>query len=433
MSRSVHALILKFGLVQAGISAISGMIAPIIFLLFMSKGIELHEMGILLAVATISTVVLEVPFGALADRYGRKKTFIAGELILLFVVIGFWWSSSFAELIVFMILNGLSIALFSGTIDALFVEQFNVVSRDGETNLMEAQASVNIFQMIGLAVGAVFSGLIPVWFSFVSDSYDSIGFYEVGFVFLVPLILIHMLCTFYFVGESESMGEPVGSNFFREVHSTIKSAFDVIVENPVFKPLLLIDFISGVAFISLEQLWQPMLSTLVDSKESLWLFGILFALNYVCMAVGQGCSIPLSRVFKNNYSNMLLVLEFCTGLLFFIFAIQSDLYGFIVVYLLLHVVVGISMAPGSAMFHEKIPESRRSTILSVKSLIAQGGATAGALVAGYTAHYFSISIAWSIAGFVFIISSFLYLLPSISNLSKDMAIVLNKRFQPQPE
>lgn len=418
----MNKLIIRFGVISAGITALSGIIAPVLYLLFMDKGMGLLEMGMLLATSTFCAAAFEIPFGSLADRLGRKKVFLIGEACLFFVVIGFWLADSFQALLLVMAINGLSTALFSGTIDALFVERFNQTKGASSTNLMEAQAQVGMFQVLGLAIGAVSAGLLPGWLSFVSDEVSFIGFYEINFVLLIPLILLHMFATDKFIEESSVARKFEGiSSMLSDAKQIISDSAKELSLSPVLKVLLLMEFLGGVSFVSLEQLWQPTLSELVNDKEMTWIFGLIYASNFVFMAIGQGLSIPLAKLFKHNYAPLLLILELILGGLFVVFAFQGSLTGFIVVYFLINLVAGMVVAPGVTMFHEKVREEHRSTMLSIKSLITQAGAMLGALVAGVLAHKYGMSVAWTVAGIIGAVSALFYLMPSVLTLSTEMS------------
>jgi MFS family permease len=418
-------IILKFGLVQGGVTAINGVIAPIMFLLFMDKGLGLLEMGMLLATSTLCVVLFEIPFGSLADNFGRKKVFLMGESILILVMAGFWLAESFYSLMFFMALNGISTALFSGTLDALFVERFNEKKKDTSMNLLEAQASLGSFQVLGLALGATTAGLIPGWFESITSGTTLIDFYEINLVILLPFLLIHMLVTYKIIDESSMVkNRQKERSMLSDMGEIISRTGKELASCPILKVLLVMDFLGGVSFITLEQLWQPMLSEIINEKESTWMFGIIYALNFVCLGIGQGLSIPVAKLFKNHYAPMLIVCEFIIGGLFIVFAFQGSLSGFITVYLVLHLFTGMAVAPNVAMFHEKVKEEQRSTMLSVKSLITQAGALGGALMAGYIANKFGIATAWILAGIVTFISALFYLVPAIITFSKEMAVDL---------
>ena len=278
----MNATLRNFGIVIGTISAIQGVIAPVLYLMLLDKGITLFELGILLAILTFFGLILEIPFGTLADNFGRKKIFLTGEAVLLFAVFGFWLADSFAELAVVMALNGTGTALISGTIDALFVEKHNEEAKNGtgSLNTQQSQAAFGTFQAAGLALGSIFAGVIPLIFEPFTSGTDLIGFYEINVVLLIPLVLMHFALTFFLIPES---GLKL-SNSIREsvvaIKPFVKDTFGKLKGNHTLVILLVMDFLGGVAAISIDQLWQPRMAELIDAKTTTWAFGLVFTVNF---------------------------------------------------------------------------------------------------------------------------------------------------------
>lgn len=417
-------IIQKFGVVIAGITAIQGVIAPVLYLMLLDKGITISELGILLAILTLFGLVFEIPFGTLADNFGRKKIFLFGEFFLIFAIAGFWLADNFWELAFVMMLNGMGTALISGTLDALFVEKHavEVEEKRSEINLQQAQAYFGTFQAIGLALGGIIAGFLPIWFKFFTDKTSLINFYEINLVFLIPLVIIHLILTALIIPESQTVHS---SNSLRKSISDIKpfmvGAFKVIAKSKVLLILLVLEFFGGLGAMSIEQLWQPQFAQIIDAKSTTWAFGLLFTANFILVAVGQGISIPLGRLFGQNYNNMLIVLELILVILLLLFSFQESAIGFIVFYLLLSLVAGSTVSPFMAMFHEKVPEKSRSTLLSIKSMFLQSGLMIGALLAGSIAENYDIKTAWRVSAGILFFAILFYLLPSIREFGREFA------------
>ncbi len=429
-------IIQKFGFIIAGLTAIQGVIAPVLYLMLLDKGITLAELGVLLAILTFFGFVFEIPFGTLADNFGRKKIFLVGEFLLIFAIVGFWLADSFIELAFVMMFNGMGTALISGTLDALFVEKHaaEVTEKQVEMNLQQAQAVFGTFQAIGLAVGGLIAGFLPIWFKNFTDSTPLINFYEINLVFLIPLVIIHLILTALIIPES-SLAQTSNSihKSFREIKPFIAEAFKIIAKSRVLLILLVLEFMGGLGAISIEQLWQPQFAGIIDAKSTTWAFGLLFTANFILVAVGQGVSIPLGRLFGNNYNRMLIVLELILVGLLLLFSFQETAFGFIVFYLLLSLVAGATVSPFMAMFHEKVPERSRSTLLSIKSMFLQSGLMIGALLAGFLAETFNIKMAWQIAAGILFFATFFYLLPSIREFGRELANKESAKQKAEPE
>lgn len=420
----MQGLVLRFGIMQAMITAVGGILAPVMYLMFADKGLQLDQIGILVAVATLSAMCFELPFGVLADNYGRKRVFIVGECLLLVVAAGLWLADSFEMLLVFMALSGMSTALFSGTLDALFVEKFIANQSEGGMTLQQAQASFGIFQVLGIAAGSLLAGLLPGWLRGFTDASASIGFYEINCVLMIPLVLMHMGLTVLLIEESAHAAPQRRETFVATLKPFVATTVSVLRSSRTLQVLLFIDLLGGMAMISLEQLWQPRLAEFVDQRDSTWIFGALFAANYVCMAAGQALSIPLTRLFGQRYDLMLVAAELGLGTMFVVFALQQSLTGFAIAYLGLFLVAGLTLPTFLTLFHMVIPEAHRSTMLSVKSLFTQGGAMGGAILAGFLAKGFGIATAWTVAGAIMVLSASMYLMPAVRRFGREFAVMM---------
>ncbi len=52
-----------------------GLVLPVLALFLVKSGFSLFEVGLFAAIFNASSICLDLPFGALADRWGRIKTY----------------------------------------------------------------------------------------------------------------------------------------------------------------------------------------------------------------------------------------------------------------------------------------------------------------------------------------------------------------------
>ena len=94
------------------------MIAPVIVLLYTSKGISLGDFFLIQALFRVSAFLFEIPSGYLSDRFSRRQILILGIIIhcmgyaMLAIAYGFW------QIVFGEALLGIASALFSGTLEA---------------------------------------------------------------------------------------------------------------------------------------------------------------------------------------------------------------------------------------------------------------------------------------------------------------------------
>jgi len=129
-----------------------------LFVLYLLQlGITQGEVGILQSFLFFSSVVLEIPSGLLADRYGRKCTLIISFLGLCVSGIGFLLFSSFIPFAIIFCLFGASIAMGSGSDRALLYDNLLAEHRADEYPkiLSRARAIGAISLSLSMLLGGV--------------------------------------------------------------------------------------------------------------------------------------------------------------------------------------------------------------------------------------------------------------------------------------
>lgn len=421
-------LIRKYIAVNSSMAFIFGLKMPIFYLMLIDKGFTLFHVGVLVTVTTVSAIVGEVPFGTLADRIGRKKVFLLGEFAAILATLGFWLSAQFEWMVLAMIINGVSKALVSGSLDALFVEQFNeVASPEEKPQFMAVQSRILAASALGLGVSTAIAGFLPIWFKGISEGNTWIGFYDVNFILMALLTTGHLIFTSFMIKESVivktmtkhrkllSMGR------LEEMKTFVRTATTFVRNSPLMLALFLLQFIIGATFMSLDNLWQPKLAELVDMKSETWLFGLLSSLSFFSMAAGQRLSAKLSTYFKNDYGRMLVAIQLVLTFAFICLANTSAISLFYILYMMMFLLSGLSMSPLLTLFHREVKEEQRSTMLSVRSMFHQGGATFGALAGGFVAANYGIGWAWALIACILLSSTVIYFHSSIRRSSKNIA------------
>jgi len=102
----------------------------------------------------LSTAAFLLPFGSLADRYGRKKVFFFGMILLAASSLGCALASSIFMLIGFRVIQGLASAMMLGTSMAILT---SVVPPETRGRALGITAAATY---IGLSCGPVIGGLI---------------------------------------------------------------------------------------------------------------------------------------------------------------------------------------------------------------------------------------------------------------------------------
>jgi MFS transporter, DHA1 family, quinolone resistance protein len=411
----MNALVRRYALVNASMAALFGLSMPIMYLALMEKGISLGQIGTLMAAFTISTMLFEVPFGALADTIGRKRVFLLGEAVMLLATVGMWLAGGLWALCVVMVLNGMSRALLSGSLDALMVEQLRETGgQDGisSAEILAAQAKVGGLSALSLGIAAIVGGFLPMWLAGTVPAWLSVRYYEVNFMLMVPLIAAHLVLTAALIRERRpAAGDHPADRTPRSGALLMLRALGTVRRSPTMLKLMAIQVIGGAALAAIDIFWQPRLGEFIDARDGSWLFGLLCSISFIAMSFGHKIAARLAALFRHSYMRLLLVLQVAMGAVIILFAMQQGVYGFFAAYTLLYLIVGAMAAPMLTVLHENADDAMRSTLLSMKSLFQQLGALFGALTGAAIAQSHGINVAWLSMGVAVLVGCALFIAP----------------------
>lgn len=404
---------------------IIGIIIPVMVLYLMEKGLSLAQVGIALASYSAATVLLELPTGGLADSIGRVKVYtisllfqILGALVLLLM-----WN--FQALIVCFAFQGVARSLSSGTMDAHFVDQFYKL--DPQINLQEEMARIGTFVPVGLGLGTLLGGFLPMTLGNITINTYLESQYAGNYIIMIIALLIQIVTTLIFIKEDKREQSEAGLIYgFKKVPQVVRSSITYGIKHPVVLIILIAGFVWGFSISGLETFWQPQVKSIIPEDMGSWIYGLLMTGYFLAAALGNMLATPLCKLFKNNYPLVLFVSRLLMGALYFILAFQTGLPTFAVFYLSLFLFNGIQNSPQSSLFNGAIPSEQRSTLMSFASVFLQSGGILGSLLLGFTSQHYSISTSWVIASIVIAVSALLYLLIPIVQEKRE--VQLNREF-----
>lgn len=136
--------------------------ADISYFLTRVQGLSVEFMGLAITLMGISAVLSSIPLGIAADRYGRKRLLIVGNVIASLTIAFFALTTNPALLILAALMEGISEAAFSASSSALLADKTEPSKRTNAFSLYSF-ASSTAFGIGGMAIPLV---LIFTFFGF---------------------------------------------------------------------------------------------------------------------------------------------------------------------------------------------------------------------------------------------------------------------------
>lgn len=369
-----------------------GLTVAVVALALTDRGMDLFQISLLFGVYSIATVVMELPFGGLADNIGRKPVFFAAVISSLISLALFLSSNDFGVLALSFAFIGLGRSLRSGTLDAWFVETFKTVAPN--VDVQPALAKAQWANAMGLAIGAVVGGLLPDALGELSLRYG-ISVYDVSYSASFIVMVAVLIYTIFAISEEPRPLNPKAiKQGFANVPSVITEASLLAFKHPALSLLLAALALFLFATNPVEVFWPTNAKPMLDESYANSAIGALTACYFFSIAFGASLSSHISRLFKRRHAVTLAALFACLAAVQVALAMQGGIVGFIGVFIVYSMVLGASETPASSILHSCVEDRQRSTILSLRSLIQQLGAALGLVIAGAVAEIYSTPVAW---------------------------------------
>ena len=128
-----------------------------LLLFFLDNGLNYSQIGLLYAAREVTTNLLEVPSGILADTYGRKRSLLLAFLVYILAFLTFYLSANFFLLLIAMVLVGVGDAFRSGTHKGMIMDYLRIMG--WEAQKINYYGHTRSWSQLGSAVSALLAGL----------------------------------------------------------------------------------------------------------------------------------------------------------------------------------------------------------------------------------------------------------------------------------
>jgi MFS family permease len=311
---------------------------------------------------TAGMVLFEIPTGVVADRWGRRVSFLCGTLTLaastgLYVLL---WQlhSAFVWWAIVSALLGLGYTFFSGATDAWLVDALTATRFEGQLEGVFAHGQVisGAMMLCGSVAGGYLAQLTNLGTPYLARAAILIG------IFGLALIMMHDL------GFTPVRGDRPLTEMRKIVHSSVEHGLKV----PAVRNIMLAGMFSGGVGVYVFYALQPHLLNLWGNQKAYGIAGLVAALVAGAQIVGGLLAPSLRRVFTRRTS-ALLILEALAVAMLALIGLTGN-FWVVVVLIMLWGLASYAGAPiRQAYLNGMIPSQQRATILSFDSLINNAG------------------------------------------------------------
>ncbi|MGH7819515.1 MAG: MFS transporter [Candidatus Binatia bacterium] len=384
MSRTERTYYLVFGLYHASWS----FLGPVYPLFLLSRGLDLFEINVVLAVYFVTVLVFEVPTGAVADRFGRRASFLASCLIRCAAFALYWRSSSFPAFLLAEFIDAIGTTLATGALDAWAIDGVRAEGRaDRAERLFARGHAIARGTMIaaGLAGGYLASS-------------------DIGLPWIVGAASFLATAAIGSATMREHRGRTDATNHPSLV-ATMRESVALLRRSEALWTVCVLTAVTAFAHMPAMLLWPPRLEQIVGRE--MWLMGWVWVL---LNAAAMLASATVSKVGAETRSGRLLAAV--TALRALALGVAAGAVGPVVaVGGILFLEAGFAAADPflQARMSDGATAEHRATVLSLRSMSFTSGGALGLVLLGFAARGFGIPVAWLGAAAVLMLAVPLFL------------------------
>jgi len=381
---------------------------PFLILFFAEKGILYLQIGTLYAVREISTNILEIPTGIVADSLGRRRTMVYSFISYILSFIIFYFSKSYFLFIIAMIFFSFGEAFRTGTHKAMIFEYLKI--KGWKKQKVYYYGNTRSWSQIGSALSSLIAAGIVLY----SGSYKFIFLYST-----IPYVLDLLLMISYpkeLDGEIKKLERKKIKQNFRKVLEEFIYSFKSI---NIFRAIGNLSVYGGF-YKAAKDYIQPILRTfalslpillfLEDKQRSSIVIGIVYFIIFMLNSFASRESGNAADKFRNLYIplNLTMIVGFSMGILSGVFYNLELAVVSIVLYIGIYLLENLRKPMGISYVTDMMKQDILATALSVESQASSLATAIIALLLGFFADKYGVGSSLVIVSIILILTTPFY-------------------------
>ena len=362
-----------------------------------NNGLNLLEVNIVNAAYFITLFVFEIPTGAFADIFGRKKSFIIACTLMCVSMFVYGCSSTFTGFIIAEVLAAIGSTFRNGAFQAWFVDSMEHHGHNGEFTRIFGRET--IIRQVGGGLGAIIG-------SFLTLINPAFPWFFGGMVMAITTMYAHhIMREDYFIRSEFSWKKGLSS--MKEIAI---SSFHYGKNHKAVQFILIVTGLQIYVVQPINMYWQPFFNEHGVGTQYL---GFIFAGMMLSLAFGGHLVSKIDC--KGKEKRMIIWSYIIVGIMIFIVSTITNLPAIILLFILHEIPRGAWTPLIDSYLQKRIPSNERATISSFCATTPHIGGAIGLGVSGLIAEHFGITTSWIISGIVLTIGAILVAQKSNNN------------------
>jgi len=360
------------------------------------------QIGILYAVREISTNVLEIPSGIVADTWGRKKSLMGSLAAYIVSFLVFYVSGNFWLFLLAFILYGTGDAFRTGTHKGMIMDYLRL--NRWEDHKIVYYGHTRSWSQKGSALSSLIAGIIV----FYSGSYQHIFLYSV-----IPYLLNLFLIFSYpsEINRSEHRENPEGKRQFGfMVKSLVKiirkpNVLGIINTTALHSAYLqaIKDYIQLI--MASVALLIPVLVHADAEKKNGMIIGVFYFFIYLASSWASKISASVAAKNKTNIAYLTLLAGFLSGMISGFFYMVSWQVMALIAFVGIYLVENIRKPFLTGFIADHVPYENLVSVISAQSLLKTIMTAVIAFLAGFIADRLGIGTAIMVVSLLLLLLS----------------------------
>jgi predicted MFS family arabinose efflux permease len=353
-------------------------------LFLLDKGLDLFQVNLINVFFMAGNFLMEMPTGAVADLFGRKRSVQLGAVALAGSFLAYYFAPSFWYFVLAELIGALGATLVSGALEAWFVDARKKCCDNSDIDTVFARQGQwsQVAVMIGAAIGGQF------------------GARNLGYPWLASAVFgVIALIAASFLMQEESRAKIRSPRHWslRPIVTIIKVSIEYGLKHRGVMRLVTLSFIFSCAIMGFNMQWPAVFKGFGVSVDKL---GLVMSAISASLWLGARMIPRLKRSFKHEF-NALVFSQVLTAVTMLIASLMLGGLTTFIFFLAHEVGRGMFRPLKQDLLNRMISHDRhRATILSFESMVGNSGAVCGLLLTGWLAKQFSVGAAWFISGVV---------------------------------